>query len=82
MPNKSSALDVVPIWLFKNCLPELINIVHYIVNTSLCTGFFPSSLKAAMIRPGLKKPSLDSDELKNYRPISNLTYLSKILEKF
>jgi exonuclease III len=81
MPNKSSVLDVVPMWLFKNCLPELIDICHYIVNTSLCTGSFPSSLKSAMIRPGLKKPTLDSDELKNYRPISNLTYLSKIIEK-
>ena len=81
MPNKSSTLDVIPMWLFKNCLPELIDIVHYIVDTSLCTGVFPSSLKSAMIRPSLKKPSLDSDELKNYRPISNLTYLSKIIEK-
>ncbi len=34
-----------------------------------------------MIKPGLKKPLLDSDDLKNYRPISNLTYLSKIIEK-
>ena len=81
MPNKSSALDVIPMWLFKNCLPELMDSVYHIVDTSLCTGMFPSSLKSAMIRPSLKKPTLDSDELKNYRPISNLTYLSKIIEK-
>ena len=81
MSNKSSALDILPMWLFKNCLPELIGIVHYIVNESLATGCFPSSLKTAMIRPSLKKPSLDSDALKNYRPISTLTYLSKIIEK-
>ena len=55
--------------------------VYHIVDTSLCTGMFPSSLKSAIIRPSLKKPTLDSDELKNYRPISNLTYLSKIIEK-
>ena len=81
MPNKACALDPIPMWLFRNCLPELIDIVHYIINESLRTGTFPTSLKTAMVRPGLKKPSLDSDELKNYRPISNLTYLSKIIEK-
>ena len=81
LPNKSSTLDIIPLWLFKNCLPELLPIVHFIVNESLREGTFPSALKMASIRPGLKKPSLDIDEFKNYRPISNLTYLSKILEK-
>jgi hypothetical protein len=81
MPSKSCQLDPMPMWLFKNCLPELIDIVHHIVNLSLESGVFPSDLKVARIRPGLKKPSLDADELKNYRPISNLTYLSKIVEK-
>jgi hypothetical protein len=81
LPNKSSDLDVIPMWLFKNCLPELISIVHYIVNESLKTGQFPSQLKFATVKPGLKKPNLDVDELNNYRPISNLTYLSKLLEK-
>ena len=81
LPNKSSVLDVIPMWLFKNCLPELLPIIHYIVNESLRVGKFPSALKEASIRPGLKKPTLDVDELKNYRPISNLTYLSKIQEK-
>ena len=82
LPNKSSKLDVLPMWLFKACLPELMDIVQYIVNTSLENGVFPTALKAALIHPGLKKPGLDSDDMKNYRPISNLTYLSKILEKY
>ena len=47
---------------------------------SLC-GEFPSTLKEAVIRPGLKKPNLDSDDFKSYRPISNLTFISKIIEK-
>ena len=38
-------------------------------------------MNEASIRPDLKKPSLDVDELKIYRPISNPTNLSKILEK-
>ena len=73
LPNKSSTLDVIPLWLFKHCLPELLPIVHYIVNQSLKDGIFPSALKEASIRPGLKKPTLDVDDLKNYRPISNLS---------
>ena len=42
---------------------------------------FPKSLKTALIRPLLKKTGLDSDILKNYRPVSNLTFISKVIEK-
>ena len=41
----------------------------------------PKSLKTALIRPLLKKTGLDSDILKNYRPVSNLTFISKVIEK-
>ena len=68
-------------WLFEHCLPELNELVLIIVNQSLSSGCFPSSLKSAIIRPSLKKVGLDPDVLKNYRPISNLTFLSKIIEK-
>ena len=40
----------------------------------------PKSLKTALIRPLLKKTSLDSNSLKNYRPVSNLTFISKVIE--
>ena len=62
-------------------LPELISVVEYIVNESITTGYYPKTLKSAVIRPCLKKPNLDPDMLSNYHPISNLTYLSKIIEK-
>ena len=39
------------------------------------------SLKHAIVRPLLKKPSLDKDTLSSYRPVSNLTQLSKVIEK-
>ncbi|KAL5251958.1 hypothetical protein ACHWQZ_G014934 [Mnemiopsis leidyi] len=54
LPNKSSLLDPIPMWLFKHCLPELLPVVHYIVNESLRTGKFPSALKEASIRPVTK----------------------------
>ncbi len=41
----------------------------------------PTALKTAVVVPILKKVSLDPDILKNYRPVSNLPYLAKLLEK-
>ena len=52
-----------------------------IVNMSLRESMFPKSLKIAYIRPLLKKTGIDSDILKNYRPVSNLTFISKVIEK-
>ena len=48
---------------------------------TLLTGSFPSVFKSAVVRPLLKKPSLDTENLKNYRPVSNLPFLSTITEK-
>ena len=49
-------------------------------NISLLTGNFPQSFKSAIVRPLIKKPGLDHNVLKNYRPVSNLPFLSKCLE--
>uniref|UniRef100_A0A674PNC8 Reverse transcriptase domain-containing protein n=1 Tax=Takifugu rubripes TaxID=31033 RepID=A0A674PNC8_TAKRU len=51
------------------------------INGSLVTGYVPRSYKVAVIKSLLKKPSLDPDVLANYRPISNLPFISKVLEK-
>ena len=48
---------------------------------SLESGHFPSSLKTAVLSPLLKKANLDHEVLANYRPISNLKVISKIIEK-
>ena len=45
------------------------------------SGHVPLSLKIAVIKPSLKETSLDPDNLDNYRPISNLPFLSKYLKK-
>ena len=50
-------------------------------NASLREGHLPESQKAAVITPILKKTNADPDELKNYRPISNLTFISKVIER-
>ena len=48
---------------------------------SLSTGTFPAA-ENAVVTPLLKKPNLDlKNSLKNYRPVSNTAFLSKIIEK-
>ena len=64
-------------WILFLLLPVLYNIV----NLSLETGHFPRSLKSAVLSPLLKKPSLNHELLRNFRPISNLKVVSKIIEK-
>ena len=74
-------LDPIPTRLFKEILPTINIAVLDIINSSLVKGHVPQMLKEAVIRPSLKKPSLDAEVLANYRPISNLPFLSKIIEK-
>ena len=52
-----------------------------IVNLSLTTGVFPTSCKSSIVVPLIKKNGLDCEVIKNYRPVSNLSFLSKIIEK-
>ena len=47
----------------------------------MSTGTVPSSFKRALVTPLLKKPSLDNNTLKNYRPVSNLAFVSKVLDR-
>ena len=80
-PNKSCELDPLPTWLLKECLDELLPLITNIVNSSMKSGSVPKDFKSARIRPLLKKSGLDQDLLKNYRPVSNLPFISKVLEK-
>ena len=79
--SKSCCLDPLPANLLTNVYPTLLPTICEIVNSSLKTGFVPTPLKAAVLSPLLKKPSLDHEVLGNYRPISNLKLVSKIIEK-
>ena len=52
-----------------------------VINLSLGSGTVPRVLKKTAVRPLIKKANLDLEDLSNYRPVSNLPYLSKILER-
>ncbi len=71
-------LDTVPTKLLKELLPVAEEPLLNIINSSLSLGHVPKPFKLAVI---IKKPKLDPCELANYRPISNLPFISKILEK-
>jgi hypothetical protein len=62
-------------------MPELLSLITAIVNCSLESSTVPPCLKKALVRPLLKKPTLDQEVMKNYRPVSNLSFISKVIEK-
>ena len=78
--DSSCDLDVIPTSLLKSCLDVLIKPITIIVNLSLSEGSFPTTFKHALVKPSLKKHNLHQDELSSYRPISNLNFISKVLE--
>jgi len=52
------------------------------VNASLREGRLPPSQKHVILTPRLKKPYFDAGDLNNnYRPVSNLAFMSKVAEK-
>ena len=74
-------LDPIPTSLTKQCLGDVVSLITFIVNASLSTFIVPPQFKQAIVTPLLKKPGLDTNDMKNFRPVSNLPFISKILEK-
>ena len=71
---------VLSTFLLKDVIDMLLPYVTMMINASLREGRLPSSQKHAVVTPLPKKPRLDADELKNYRPVSNLSFVSKLTE--
>jgi len=71
--NKTCQLDPAPTWLVKEMHGLLAPFIALLFNKSLDTGCFPAEFKQAVVRPLLKKSGLDTAEMKNYRPVSNLS---------
>ena len=81
-PSKSCVLDPLPTKLLKQCLGNgiILKFVTEMINESV-TNVFPDALKSAVITPLLKKSTLDACNFKNFRPVSNLSFISKVVEK-
>ena len=62
-------------------LSYILDIILCIVNLCFSSGVFPTPCKSSIIFPWIKKQGLDPVILKNYRPVANLSFISKIIEK-
>jgi hypothetical protein len=80
-PTKSSPLDFIPTSLLITCSEVFAPIIANLTNLSFSQGAFPSRLKIAQVTPLLKKPGLDPNLPVNYRPISNLNTIGKLIER-
>ena len=80
-PKTNRNLDPIPTSLLKQCLSVLLPTITNNINLSLSTSIFPDQFKNCSVHPHLEKPSLDKKNLANYRPISHLSYLSKLTER-
>jgi hypothetical protein len=81
MNCKTSSVDFIPTSLIKLCPFVFAEIITKLANMSFSQGIFPAIFKSAAVLPLLKKPNLDPDLPSNYRPISNLNNISKLLER-
>ena len=77
--KKSSGIDEMSNLFVKKIYEEILEPLTYLINNSLYTGKFPSNYKIALVKPLYKNKKLT--EISNYRPISLLPVLSKILER-
>src|SRR5208282_6645903 len=80
-PAKHCLLDPVPTWLLKRSSDILAPVLSVMCNASMQSGKFPDTHKQATVFPKLKKPMLDADDANSYRPISNLSFVSKLVER-
>ena len=78
---KQCILDPIPTWMVKQISNVLAPVIAAMCNASFIQHTVPAQHKKAVVRPLLKKPTLDPSDLASYRPISNLSFISKTLER-
>jgi len=74
-------LDQIPTWLVQALKLTIPGILVKLVNSLIDTSIFPSSEKHAIVTTIVKKSGSDMTQLNNYRPISNLSFMSKFIER-
>ena len=81
LKKKSCILDPAPISVVMHIIDLLYPLILKTINLSIHQATFPCPLKKAVVSPILKNPSLDSEVFQNYRPVSSIPFLSKVLER-
>ena len=80
MKPKTCALDPIPTSKLQEIIEGCIPAITHLVNSSLDQGSFCTTWKEAIVKPLIKKKTLGTQN-SNYRPVSNLSFISKIIEK-
>ena len=80
-PTKSCSLDPIPTGILKEHVDLLATPITNIINESFSSGVFPDSLKEGVVFPSFKKSCTDWEAFASYRPITNISFLSKLLER-
>ena len=78
--TKSCLLDPWPTFLVKECIDIKLPSITRLVNCSLSESIVPDGFKQAIVTPLIKKSSLPPNELKTYRLVSGLDFISKLVE--
>ena len=78
---KSYCLDPIPTWLLKRPTTHIALVISRTCNLSMKLGVLPVILKQARVIPLLKKWNLDPDVVSSYWPVSNVSYLFKIIDR-
>ena len=81
LPNKSSPLDYLHTSVIKSCSKVISPLIVRLANLTFAEGYFPDQFKMAQVTPLIKKQGLDASDPSNYRPISNLNTISKVIER-
>ena len=80
-PPKSCELDSLPTSLLQEFVDVLLPLLTVLCNRSILEGILPPSQKRSILVPVLKCEGLDSDNPVNFRPIANVSFISKLIEK-
>ena len=78
--KKTCHLDPMPTPLVVECLDAPLPVIFRMINLSLQCGTFPDDWKLADVKPRLKKTGAQA-LFSNLRPISNLSFASKLTER-
>ena len=78
---KSCDLGPIPFKLLIECLESILPSLTDLLNSSLASDILSQCFKSALVTPILKIRCLDHNDLNHYRPVSNLCFIAKILEK-
>ena len=81
MNNKNCLFNPAPVKLMRQCPQVIFPLIQFIINKCSKESHIPCQLNQAIITPIIKGTDLDAENLKNYRRISNMTFISKVLEK-